>query len=65
MLDGWEVSAFWGGTETPDGTRNKKKALPKQANGKRKAARAKRAATKAEVRGRWVEQEATLEARKQ
>jgi len=67
MPDGREVSAFWGGAENPDGTRKKKKALPEQAKGKRKAARAKRAATKAEVRGRWVKQilKATLEARKQ
>ena len=67
MPDGREVSAFWGGAENPDGTRKIKKALPEQAKGKRKAARAKRAATKAEVRGRWVKQilKATLEARKQ
>ena len=65
MPDGREVSAFWGGADNPDGTRKKKKALPEQAKGKKKAARAARAASKAEVRGRWVKQKATLEARKQ
>ena len=65
MPDEREVSAFWGGAENPDGTRKKKKTLPEQAKGKRKAARAKRAATKAGVCGRWVKQKSTLEARKQ
>ena len=65
MPDGRKVSAFWGGAENPDGTRKKKKALPEQAKGKRKAARTARAASKAEVCGRWVKQKATLEARKQ
>ena len=65
MPDGRKVSAFWGGAHNPDGTRKKKKALPEQAKGKRKAARTARAASKAEVRGRWVKQKATLEARKQ
>ena len=65
MPDGRKVSAFWGGADNPDGTRKKKKALPEQAKGKRKAARTARAASKAEVCGRWVKQKATLEARKQ
>ena len=64
MLDGREVSVFWGGAENPDGTR-KKKELPEQAKGKRKAARGKQAAAKAKVRGRWVKQKVTLETRTQ
>ena len=65
MPDGREVSPFWGGATNPDGTLKKKKAAPDEAKGKKKAARAKRSASKAGMRERWVEQRELLEGRKQ
>ena len=63
MPDGREVSPFWGGATNPDGTLKKKKAAPDEAP--EKAARAKRSASKAGMRERWVEQRELLEGRKQ
>ena len=65
MPDGREVSPFWGGATKPDGTLKKKKMPEGQAQGRMKVARTKRAATKAAMRERWVEQRKRLEGRKQ
>ena len=65
MPDGREVSKFWGGAENPDGTLKKKKLPEGQAKGRKKVARTKRAATKAAIRERWVEQRELLDGRKQ
>ena len=65
MPDGREVSPFWGGATNPDGTLKKKKAAPDEAKGKKKDARAKRSASKAGMRERWIEQRELLEGRKQ
>ena len=65
MPDGREVSKFWGGSVNPDGSLKKKKMPVEQVAGKQKAARTKRAGTKAVVRQRFLDYRATQEKRKQ
>ena len=65
MPDGREVSKFWGGSKNPDGSAKKKRMPVEQVAGKKKAARTKRAGTKAAVRQRFLDYRATQEKRKQ
>ena len=65
MLDGREVSPFWGGSQNPDGSLKRKKAAPEEAKAKKQAARMQRAASKAALRTRWLKRREALEGRKQ
>ena len=65
MADGREVSRFWGGAKNPDGSLKKQKMPAGEVVGRKKAARTKRAATKAEVRQRFLRYRGEQERRKQ
>ena len=64
MPDGREVSPFWGGAKNPDGSLKKQKMPAGEVVGRKKAARTKRAATKAAVRQRFLDYREVQERRK-
>jgi hypothetical protein len=65
LADGREVSAFWGGSKNPNGSKKRSKLVPEEAAAKQKVNNQQRAARKADMRRRFQEHRAVLEGRNQ
>jgi hypothetical protein len=59
------VSAFWGGSKNPNGSRKRSKLVPEEAAAKQKVNEQQRAARKADMRRRFLKHRVALEGRNQ